>query len=174
MSEAIADCQQWLERVVIGLNLCPFAKAVQAKNRLRWVACEADTLSEVLAAELVFLQRTPAEEVDTSLLVITSGCERFDDFLLLVAHAEALLKVAGYEGVFQLAHFHPRYQFADSRVNDTANNSNRSPWPIVHVLRESSISAVVVGEAEAAEIVARNRASLKALGRMGYKGLLQR
>src|SRR5690606_23702964 len=144
--DPIEDTRRWLDRAVIGLNLCPFAKAVVNKGQVRMVLSEARdeaTLLAELGEELVRLRDTPAAEVDTTLVVhphVLSDFLDYDDFL---ETADALVEELGLDGVLQVASFHPQYQFAGSEADDIANYTNRSPWPTLHLLREDSVSRAV-------------------------------
>jgi uncharacterized protein len=171
---ALLDTERWLERSVIGLNLCPFAKAVHARGRVRSVlsaALDEHGVMLELIAELVHLASVSAEEVETTLIVIPQFFEHFDDFNDFLGEAEDELWVQGYEGVFQLASFHPRYQFADTAVNDAQNNTNRAPYPTLHILREASVD-VAVEAMDTESIYQTNIKTMEKLGNDGYAALL--
>lgn len=174
-SPEIAHTLRWLERSVIGLNLCPFAKAVHAKGRVRCVlstaADEHGVLLELIA-ELKHLADTPAETTDTTLIVIPQLFADFEDFNDFLGEAEDELWVQGYEGVFQLASFHPQYQFAGTQPDDAENNTNRSPYPTLHILREASVD-VAVAAMDTQSIYETNIATMQRLGHAGYTGLLK-
>ncbi len=173
---AITQTQVWLERAVIGLNLCPFAKAVYSKGRVRYVLSQAIDDAELmveLTQALAHLAQTSAELVDTTLIVIPHLFADFSDFNDFLGEAEDELWVQGYEGEFQLASFHPQYQFADTQADDPQNNSNRSPYPTLHILREASVDAAVAAFPDAAVIYEANIATLKQLGQAGYDALLK-
>src|SRR4051812_13898638 len=171
---AIADTQRWLERAVIGLNLCPFAKAVHVRGQVHLAVCGAQAFPEVLEAlarELDDLLALPAAQRDTTLLVVPNG---FDDFLLfgeLVREGERLLARRRLEGVVQLANFHPDFRFADADEADPGNFSNRSPYPTLHLLREDSIDRAVEAFPEAEAIFGANIDKLRALGTEGWRAL---
>lgn len=169
------DVRRWLERAVIGLNLCPFAKAVHAKGQVRLVASDASTesaLLEQLGEELALLRDTPAETIDTTLLVHPLVLSDFLDYNDFLDRADALVEAMDLDGVLQVASFHPDYQFADSGPDDVANCTNRSPWPTLHLLREDSVSRAVDAFPDPDAIVERNIATLEKLGRQGWKDLL--
>ncbi|WP_354005140.1 DUF1415 domain-containing protein [Ramlibacter cellulosilyticus] len=171
---AIADTRRWLERAVVGLNLCPFAKAVLVKQQVHIAATGARDANAILAAfgeELQALVALPASERDTTLLVVPEGMDDFLTFLDVVARAERLVRKRGLEGVVQVAHFHPRFVFADSDEDDVTNFTNRSPWPTLHLLREESLDRAVAAFPDAADIYEANMARLQALGREGWDAL---
>ena len=170
----LEDTRRWLEKAVIGLNLCPFAKSVYVKNQVRIVVSEARdpaTLLEQLMMELKLLAETPSEETDTSLLVHPYVLQRFlnfNDFLEIVDAAVAEL---GLEGELQVASFHPKFQFSDTTINDISNFTNRSPYPTLHLIRESSIARAVEAFPEAEAIFERNIALLEEMGHDGWQAL---
>jgi uncharacterized protein len=173
-SVALADTRRWLERAVIGLNLCPFAKAVWVKQQVHLALSEAQDAAGVLAEfgrELQDLVAQPASVRDTTLLVLPGG---FDDFLAfdaLTAKAERLVRKQGLEGVVQVASFHPRFTFADTEEDDITNCTNRAPYPTLHLLREDSVARAVQAFPDAAEIYEANMATLEALGPDGWDAL---
>ena len=170
----LAAMQRWLERAVIGLNLCPFAKAVHAQRRIRWVvsgAATEDALLAELANELQRLAATPPDEVDTTLLVHPQVLQDFDDYRRFLPRAEVELAALGLDGTLQIASFHPQYCFRGSQAGDVGNNSNRSPYPALHLLRESSIDRAVAAFPDAARIYEANIATLQALGSEGWDAL---
>jgi uncharacterized protein len=172
---ALAETQRWLERAVIGLNLCPFAKGVHLKQRIRWVVSAA-TDEEALLAELVrelqLLRDTDPETTETTLLIhpeVLGDFLDFNDFLGLADEAVAEL---GLEGELQVASFHPDYRFADGGGDDDITHfTNRSPYPTLHLLRESSIEAAVAAFPDAADIYETNMKTLRALGHEGWRRL---
>ncbi|HEX6705975.1 MAG TPA: DUF1415 domain-containing protein [Albitalea sp.] len=175
--QAIAETRAWVDRIVIGLNLCPFARAVQAKGQVRYVATEAadaDALLQVLADELVALARTPADQVDTTLLVHPRALADFDEYNHFLDAADAAVRALGLEGVLQVASFHPHYRFAGTDADDVTNATNRSPWPTLHLLREDSISRAVAAFPEPEAIYERNMRTLETLGSAGFAALRAR
>lgn len=173
----IAATQQWLECAVIGLNLCPFAKAVHVKQQIRYVVSTAqtpDALLSQLAAELDFLESADPAAVDTTLLIAPQMFEDFLDFHFFLDEADVLLKRSGLEGVIQIASFHPKFEFTGSETDDIANYSNRSPYPILHLLREASIDRAVAAFPDAADIYERNIETLEKLGHAGWQTLFKK
>ncbi len=170
----IAATQRWLENAVIGLNLCPFAKAVHVKNRIRYVVSDAvapEVLLEHLMDELRTLQGSDPEEIDTTLLIhpyVLTDFLDFNDFLdtvdLAVAEPE-------FNEEFQVASLHPQYQFAGTAPDDIENYSNRSPYPTLHLLREESVARAVAAFPDADRIVDNNTETLNRLGHEGWKQL---
>ena len=174
--DVVADTRRWLERAVIGLNLCPFAKAVVAKGQVRIVACDATTpeaLLEALGEELVRLRDAPAAELDTTLVVHPHVLQDFLDYNDFLDSADALVAEMDLEGMLQVASFHPDYQFAGTVPDDIGNATNRSPWPTLHLLREDSVARAVAAFPDPDAIVERNIATLHALGADGWARLLR-
>ncbi|HEY0505737.1 MAG TPA: DUF1415 domain-containing protein [Lysobacter sp.] len=173
--DPIAATRRWLERAVIGLNLCPFAKAVYVKRQVRFVLSEAETpdaLLEELAAELSLLAATDPETVDTTLLVhprVLADFLEYNDFL---DRADAAIAALGLEGEIQVASFHPDYRFAGTADDDIGNFTNRSPFPTLHLLREASIDRAVAAFPDPDAIVQRNIQTLEKLGREGWEQLM--
>lgn len=171
----IADTQRWVERAVIGLNLCPFAKAVVAKGQVRYVLSDADTseaLLETLGDELLRLRDTPASEIDTTLIVHPHVLTDFLDYNDFLDDADALVAELDLEGVLQVASFHPDYQFTGNEPDDIANYTNRSPWPTLHLLREDSVERAVLAFPDPDDIVKRNLSTLERLGSDGWRRLM--
>ncbi len=169
-----AATQRWLERAVIGLNLCPFAKAAHVKRQIRYAvtaATSADGLLMELAHELDLLAEAAPEELDTTLLIHPGVMTDFIDFHLFLRDADGLMKRWGYGGVMQIASFHPVYEFAGSAADDVANCTNRSPYPTLHLLRESSIDRAVAAFPEASVIYERNIETMRRLGHDGWRQL---
>ena len=174
--EALGLTRHWLERAVIGLNLCPFAKAVYAKQQVRFVYSDATTpeqLIEQLGEELLLLRDTPADQVDTTLLVHPHVLQDFLDYNDFLDQADALVESLALDGVLQVASFHPDYQFADSAFDDLANCTNRSPFPTLHLLREDSVERAVAAFPDPDAIVDRNIETLERLGRERWDALLR-
>ncbi|MEY4295039.1 MAG: hypothetical protein RLY82_727 [Pseudomonadota bacterium] len=168
----------WVERAVIGLNLCPFAKAPQTKGLVRYVLCKGkkrDALLKVLSEQLMYLDSTPPELCETVLIVHPNVLQSFLDYNDFLEDADLLLERQGLDGIFQIASFHPDYEFEDSEGDDIANYTNRSPYPMLHILREASIDKALQGAADPQElsdaIVARNQALLQKLGKSGWEKL---
>jgi uncharacterized protein len=167
--------RSWLERAVLGLNLCPFAKAPYAKNLVRFTVSPATTeaeLLESLESELGILQKAPRSVVETSIIIHPHVLGDFYDYHFFVSEAERFLVREGYEGIFQIASFHPHYQFAGVAPEDPSNNTNRSPYPLLHILREDSVSEAQSSKQDADSITERNCATMTSLGNNGYLDLL--
>jgi uncharacterized protein len=168
---AIAETRAWVRRAVIGLNLCPFARAVDTKDQIRYVFSDATDAESLLATLVVELQRladTDPEVVDTTMLIhprVFGDFEDFNDFLEL---ADAAVEDLDLDGVLQVASFHPRFQFADTEPDDITNATNRSPYPTLHLLREESVDRAVAAFPEAEAIFERNMATLEKLGPQGW------
>jgi hypothetical protein len=173
-ARAVDDTRRWLERAVVGLNLCPFAKAVLVKQQVHFCASEAQDAAGVLddfARELDALVALPAQERDTTLLVLPHAFADFLDFHDLTQRAERLVRKRGLEGVVQVASFHPRFVFAGTGEDDITNYTNRSPWPTLHLLREESIDRAVAAFPDASAIYEANMATLRRLGPEGWRAL---
>jgi len=174
---AVAETLAWLEQVVVGLNLCPFARAVLTRRQVRCVASAAAgeaELLERLGEELALLAAADPEETDTTLLVCTHALADFDAYNQFLDPADALLRAMHLEGVIQVASFHPHYRFADSDADDVTNATNRSPWPTLHLLREASVERAVAAIPDPATIYAANMRTLQALGAEGWERLRRR
>jgi hypothetical protein len=172
--EILAATRHWLERAVIGLNLCPFAKAVYVKNQVRLVvsrARHADDLLEELDRELDLLVATPADEIDTTLLIHATLFDDFLDFNDFLEVADGVVEEHGLEGVIQLASFHPRFQFDGTEPDDISNYTNRAPFAMLHLLREASVEKAVEAFPEAEAIFEENIKTLEKLGHTGWKAL---
>ena len=172
--QVIAQTRHWLEAAVIGLNLCPFAKAVYVKNQVRLVvshARHADDLLEELDRELDLLVSTPAEEIDTTLLIHPTLFGDFLDFNDFLEVADGVVDEHELEGVIQLASFHPQFQFDGTELEDISNFTNRAPFATLHLLREASVERAVKAFPEAEAIFEQNIATLEALGHTGWKAL---
>jgi uncharacterized protein len=169
-----AATERWLVRAVIGLNLCPFAKAVHARQQIRYVVSEATTSGELrvdLQRELEFLARADAEAIDTTLLIHPHALSEFNAYNRFLGEADALIRDLGLEGVLQIASFHPDYEFADSPPGAIENYSNRSPYPMLHLLREASIDRAVLAFPDASAIYGKNILTLRNLGHEGWNAL---
>ena len=168
------DMRIWLERAVIGLNLCPFAKSVHVKGQIHWVvsgAGESRTLREELQLELLALVAADPEVRDTTLLMAPWCLNDFLDFNDFLDEADALLQELDLQGVLQIASFHPQYRFAGTSPEDITNYSNRAPYPTLHLLREASIDRAVDAFPEAEMIYERNMQRLRELGLSGWQAL---
>ncbi len=172
--EILANTGRWLERAVIGLNLCPFAKGVVVKKQLRYALTAAGSADELLAEleqELRLLDSTDPADLDTTLLIHPQVMTDFLDYHFFLAEVDAANRRLGFEGVFQIASLHPQYEFAGSQADDIANYTNRSPYPTLHLLRESSIDRAVAAFPDAADIFERNVETMERLGHAGWRKL---
>ena len=173
--DPLEDTRRWIERAVIGLNLCPFAKAVYVKEQVRLVLSDATTpeaLLEELAEELVLLRDTPAEQIDTTLIVHPQVLEDFLDYNDFLDNADAALDTLDLQGIIQVASFHPQYQFAGTAPDDIGNFTNRSPWPTLHLLREDSVERAVAAFPDPDVIIDRNLDTLEKLGHEGWQRVI--
>ncbi len=140
--QIISDVRQWLDDVVIGLNLCPFAAKPRAEDRVRICVSHATTdeaLLDDMQAELERISDTPANELETTVLAIPDMLADFEDYNQFLDLVDLWLQQFGWEGEIQVASFHPDYQFADTEPDDAGNLTNRSPWPLLHMIREESL-----------------------------------
>lgn len=170
-----AETQHWLEKAVIGLNLCPFAKAVHVKKQVRYAITAAETADELLAEvanEFRLLTDTDPKDLDTTLLVHPRAMVDFLDYHFFLQETDALLRNEGYEGIYQIASLHPQYEFAGSDPDDVENLTNRSPYPTLHLLRESSIDRAVAAFPDPESIYERNMETMRRLGHAGWRKLL--
>jgi uncharacterized protein len=170
----IAAVRVWMEKAVIGLNLCPFAKAVHVKEQVRYVVSDARTaesLLEDLLRELGTLAEADSASIDTTLLIHPQVLQDFLDYNDFLDVADAAVEELGLTGVLQVASFHPDYQFEGTAKDDIENYSNRAPYPILHLLREASVDAAVAAFPEAETIYEKNIETLRALGHEGWRAL---
>ena len=166
--------RQWLEKAVIGLNLCPFAKAPHVKNLVRISVSQArhlDGFLEDLDRELQLLGDTPADELETTLLVHPTLFPDFDTFNQMLDIADAAIVDNGLEGIVQIAPFHPDFQFEGTNSDDIGNYTNRSPYPTLHLIREDSIAKAAQAFPDASAIFERNIALLEKMGHEGWDKL---
>ena len=170
----VQDMRRWLERAVIGLNLCPFAKAVHTKGQIHY-AVSAATDTEALRQDLIYelnslLAQEPSAR-DTTLLIAPKVLADFLDYNDFLGVADRVLRKMQLEGTVQIASFHPQFQFGGTDANDITNYTNRAPYPCLHLLREASIDRAVAAFPEAEMIFERNMATLEALGQGGWNAL---
>lgn len=166
-NDPIAATRAWIERAVIGLNLCPFAKTVYVNELVRYVVSGAqtpDALLEHLERELHTLAQAEPEAIETTLLIHPRVLAAFLDYNDFLDVADAAVERLGLTGVLQVASFHPAYQFAGTAPDDVTNYTNRSPFPMLHLLREASVEKALAAFPDAEEIPARNMATLRGLG----------
>jgi uncharacterized protein len=172
--EVVASTRAWIEQAVIGLNLCPFAKAVYAKDQIRYAVSDAETtgvLRDDLAQELHALAQADPGVIDTTLLIHPNVLTEFDDYNAFLDVADATIKTLDLGGVLQVATFHPGYRFAGTAPDDVTNNTNRSPYPMLHLLREASMDLAVAAFPEASLIYQRNIETMRRLGVAGWAAL---
>jgi hypothetical protein len=172
--EAVAATRRWLERAVIGLNLCPFAESAYRGSRVRFQVSEqrsAAGLLEDLRAELLWLQAADPTECETALLIHPWVLNDFAEYNEFLDVCDALVADLELEGELQVASFHPHYQFAQTQPEDIDNYTNRSPYPMLHVLRESSVERAVAAVGDTDEIYLRNIRTLRQLGHAGWQRL---
>lgn len=172
--QIITETRDWVVKAVIGLNLCPFAKAVHVNERIRYVvsdATEPEALLKDLARELLALNRADPEQVDTTLLIHPGVLTDFLDFNDFLDAADALVEELKLDGILQIADFHPGYQFDGSDPDDISNYSNRSPYPTLHLLRDESIARAVESMPDTASIYENNLETLEKLGHAGWAAL---
>jgi uncharacterized protein len=170
----VQDTVRWLERAVIGLNLCPFAKGVHAKGQVHYVvssATDAQALLDDLKRELLALNEIPSAVRDTTLLMAPACMADFLDFNDFTAVADGLIEALELDGILQVAFFHPNFQFAGTQLDDVSNCTNRTPYPTLHLLREESIDRAVAAYPEAEAIFERNIEVLESLGSSGWNAL---
>jgi uncharacterized protein len=172
----IAETRAWVDRAVIGLNLCPFAKAPQVKGQIRYVVSTATQAEDLLACLIVELKRlaeTPVERIETTLLIHPQVLTDFGDYNDFLEIAEGAVVELELEGVIQVASFHPQYQFDGTEPDDVDNATNRSPFPTLHLIREESIDRAVAAFPEADTIFEANIETMQKLGAEGWAALQQ-
>lgn len=172
--QVIAHTQRWLERAVIGLNLCPFAKAVHVKQQIHYAVSPAVGHADIrlaLVAELRDLLAHDPAVRDTTLLILPDALPDFLAFNDFLGVADRTLNKLKLDGQVQIASFHPAYQFADAAPDDMAHCTNRAPYPILHLLREDSVTRAVAAFPDAESIYQRNIATLNQLGQAGWHAL---
>ena len=170
----IAATRTWLERAVIGLQLCPFARAVYVNEQVRYAVSDAQSTSALRAAlehELHALVQADASVTDTTLLIHPQVLTDFLDYNDFLGIAEQTVEALGLDGVVQIASFHPAYQFAGTSSSDVTNCTNRSPYPMLHLLREASVSRAVAAFPDAPNIYQRNIDTMRRLGVGGWAAL---
>lgn len=166
--------RNWVETCVVGMNLCPFAKRELVKNRVRFVTTDATTeeaLLQALQAELELLNTDPS--VETTLLIHPKVLQNFYDYNNFLESADALVLDMALEGTYQIASFHPDYQFGGTQPEDAENYTNRAPYPILHLLREDSLERVIADYPDVDDIPQRNIALMNRLGRDTLQALLR-
>ena len=172
--QIVLAVQQWVDTFVVGMNLCPFAKRELVKHRVRFVATAASTSEQLLKAlqdELELLNRQSS--VETTLLIHPHVLQDFYDFNDFLDEADHLLMEMELEGVYQIASFHPDYQFGGTQPNDAENYTNRSPYPVLHVLREASLERAIADYPDVDDIPQRNIELMNTLGQHKLQALLR-
>ncbi|NOR80610.1 MAG: DUF1415 family protein [Methyloprofundus sp.] len=170
----IAQTKRWVEQVVIGLNFCPFAKPVFEQGKIHYQVSDAQSLECCLEDLITEAERLDKQnKIETTLLIYERALQGFEDFLDVVEIANDLMVEQGYEGVYQLASFHPDYCFADSDDNDPANYTNRSPYPMLHLIREHSMEQALTHYKDPENIPETNVQLARELGLEKMQGLLE-
>ena len=172
--ETVRPVRLWVETLVVGMNLCPFAKREMVKNRVRFATTKSTTQEQLLVAlqaELELLNSDPS--VETTLLIHANVLQDFHDYNRFLGYADSLLVEMELEGIYQIASFHPDYQFDDTMPDDAENYTNRSPYPMLHLIREASLERVIADYPEVDQIPARNIALMNELGQDKLQALLR-
>ena len=171
--QIVTTTRQWVEQLVVGLNLCPFARAELVNQRIRFEVTQATSEAELLAAlqsELLLLAQQPA--IETTLLIHPKVMINFDDYNQFLNQVDDLLDAEGWQGGYQVASFHPDYQFGGTQPDDAENYTNRSPYPMLHLLREASLERAIESFGDTEQIPARNIELLEQMGSQRLAGLL--
>ena len=172
---AIAHVRAWIELFVVDLNLCPFARPVVSTDALRIVACESaspEVTATLLITELDLLSQSSESDIATSVLVFTEGLENFDDYLGFLDDTQTVLEQMGLEGEVQLASFHPDYRFEGEPIDAVSHFTNRAPYPLIHMLRETMVTTALEDYPNPERIPERNIQTLERLGLEGIERLL--
>lgn len=162
LQDHVAEVKHWLESIVIGWNLCPFARKEFMEGRVRFALSQAEdeeTLLRELIAEFDLLDRL--DQIETTILIHPSVLTDFHDYNQFLDYAEGLIQQLELEGVYQIASFHPNYQFAGTEIDDQENYTNRSPYPLLHILREKSLSEAIDRYPDTESIPERNMELLR-------------
>jgi len=172
-SSLITTTQHWLDRFVIHYSICPFARRERLNNTIRYQIADGLSMQQHLESLIIEAEHLDSQpKTETSLIIFSDAYQDFDDFLDMLAIAEEVLIAQGYEGVYQLASFHPDYCFADAEPEDAANYTNRSPYPMLHLIREASIEQVLESYPEPEQIPERNMRITRELGASYLEQLL--
>ena len=172
-NEIVASVRRWVETFVIELNLCPFAKRELIRERIRFALTGADSTASLLGRLLEEMQLLESEPgIETTLVIHPDVLQDFADYNQFLDLVDALLVQEGYEGVFQVASFHPDYRFADTDADDAQNYSNRSPYPLLHILREASVARAVANYPDIDQVPQRNIEQLRRLGASRLRAML--
>ena len=170
----VASTRQWVELFVVGMNLCPFAKRELVKNRVRFEVSDAKTealLLVALQAELELLDSDPS--IETTLLIHPEVLQDFYDYNQFLGYAEDLLVQMKLDGIYQIASFHPDYQFGGTELDDVENYTNRAPYPMLHLIREDSLERVIANYPDVDQIPLDNIELMKSLGQEKLQSLMQ-
>jgi uncharacterized protein len=173
--KAIQTTKNWVEAFVLGLNLCPFARHPYKYDKIRYVIFEGEdvkALCDLLTAEMVLLDATSPAILETTVIIARNGFADFEDYLSALYDADVLVAELDYEGVYQLASFHPDYKFEGSESDDVSNYTNRSPYPMFHLLREDSVTRALDAFPEVGDILANNQETMTKLGLTKVKKML--
>lgn len=177
MKDPVAQTRCWVKEVVIGLNLCPFARQPFEADTIRYRICsaeDADGAYQALIAEVADFVRQSPEAVETGLFIVPRGLEDFGDYLDVLEDAQAALEQAGLDDLLQLASFHPDYCFEGLEDDDPANYTNRSPFPMFHLIRQDGLAAALESWPDPAAIPVRNEALLRKMGHEAIQALLDK
>lgn len=170
----VKDTRQWLDQMVVGLNLCPFAHSVIARDQVHYSVCDAtadEHLKQFFVDELQRLLGANENDVATSLLIFTQGLDEFDDYLALLDWFQQLLEKAELTEYLQLASFHPQYQFEGLAADDLSHFTNRSPYPTIHILRQDQVTKALAHVSNPEKIYLDNIKTLNRLGRREVEAL---
>jgi hypothetical protein len=171
----IEHTKKWIESVVIGLNLCPFAKHPYQNNKIHFAEIDSnedETILNAIATEMLFLAKTEATEIETSILIAPQLTD-FEEYLDFLDIANVIVEELELEGIIQVASFHPDYQFAETDPKDVENYTNRAPYPMFHFLRENSVEKALLAFPEAKNVPERNIQTMRKLGHEGIQELLE-
>jgi uncharacterized protein len=172
--DPIKVTQNWVKQVVVGLNFCPFAKREVERQSIRYHLClntETKSALQTVMDEVFLLDKDPG--IETTLIIVTEFLDDFNDYLDFIDLASSLLGQSGYEGIYQLATFHPDYCFEGEDAGDASNYTNRSPYPTIHLLRESSLERVLKTHTSADSIPVRNIGYSREMGNEALQLLLK-
>jgi uncharacterized protein len=173
-SHVIDATQRWLSSFIIHYDICPFARREQQRNSIRYRVSDTTSLEAALETMIMECAKLDAEpDIATTLLIFAAGFIDFDDYLDLLTLAEQLIVEQGYEGIYQLASFHPQYGFADSDVDDAANYTNRSPYPMLHIIREEQLEQALTHYPNPEQIPERNIQLTRTMGSQALEALLK-
>lgn len=173
---AIRATRAWVEQVVVGYQLCPFARTPFKQNTIRYVSAADRKVSSVkttFLAECKYLDEKQVSEVSTTLLILTGAFQDFFTFWELVGKAEEWLEEAGYAGLFQVASFHPDYIFAEATTEAAQNYTNRSPWPMLHLIREDELETAIKSHPDIEAVPQRNIELMESKGKDHWKKVLK-